>query len=123
MEMAAEASASAWKHGTGRGTSTWVTVESVDAGVLGPVTVDTSSGPGSTAYSYIYNLTGMPAEPTTAGEMELLITVTDALTFGDHWFLGLLPESHALYDEQIYTCWKYTTTVRPSSRRSARWTR
>ncbi len=98
-----------------QGNISGVTIESVEAGVLDPTTVDTSSGPGSTANSYMFDFTNVSAEPTAAGDMELLITVTDAVTFGGHWFLNLLDPGNALYDEQIYTCWKYTTTVAEES--------
>jgi hypothetical protein len=65
---------------------------------------------GSTTYSHLYHFVDYGPAVTSTGDLDLLVTVTDEMTFGASWFLDLLA-GHSMYDEPIYNCFVYTTTV------------
>jgi hypothetical protein len=88
-----------------------VTVESLDPGVMPQTSYTSFLGDGGTDYSYIYGFDGVTASPVTAGELDLLVTVTDEKTFGESWYGGLLSSGNPLYGEYIYNCFIYTTQV------------
>ena len=85
-------------------------IESVDSSAI-PGQIIADALPGSTAYSHIYEFNGIAATPTSEGDLDILVTVTDAKTFGEVWFLDLLDSSHALYDVNVYNCYIHTAKV------------
>jgi len=87
-----------------------VTVESLKSGVIAKKVYD-STTPGTTPYSYKYSFVDVPGTPTEVGDLDILITVTDAKTFGAAWFMGLLPTNNPLYGDNIYSCWIHTASV------------
>lgn len=90
---------------------TKVTVESIEPGILGPVTVDTYD-PGSTSYSGIFHFVEVEGNPLTTGTIDLLLTATDeSETYGSAWFLGLLPPGNDFYDEYVYSLQIFTVSV------------
>ena len=93
-----------------QGDITDVTVESWEPGIITQASYDVIAGPG-TSKSTIYEFYAMPGDPTTTGDLDLLITVTDPVTFGAAWFFGLLDPGNSMYGEELYNCFKYTTTV------------
>ena len=88
-----------------------VTMESVQSGVISETSFTTYYGPGSTDKSYLYEFTNIPGTPAASGDLEILITVTDSQTFGEHWFMGLLPTSHPMYSQPVYNCFIHTANV------------
>ena len=93
-----------------QGNITDVTIESLEAGVITQTSYDVISGPG-TSKSTNYDFYAVPGTPTEVGDLDILITVTDEVTFGAAWFMGLLPPGHMMYDELAYNCFIHTTTV------------
>ena len=87
-----------------------VTMKSFEPGVIAEIP-GTYDGPGTTGYSHLYSFTNVPGTPTKAGELDIVITVTDEATFGESWFLGHLNPSHTMYDVQLYNCFIHTATV------------
>ena len=87
-----------------------VTIESIPSGVIVETSYDSTSA-GSTSRSYMYHFDDVPGSPTSDGDLRLLITATDSITFGGAWFMGLLPTSNSLYGEKVYNCWTYTAQV------------
>lgn len=71
----------------------------------------TPSGAGATEHSYLYDISDVAVTPLATTDIDILITTVDAKTYGEAWFQGLLPASHEMYDENVYNCWIYTTTV------------
>lgn len=59
----------------------------------------------------IFDFNDVAASPTETGEHDILITVVDNATFGESWFMDLLPSSNSMFDEKIYNCFRHTTTV------------
>ncbi len=88
-----------------------VTVESCDGIIIPQTSYDVGSLPGCTSKSNIYEFYAVPGIPTQTGDLDILITVTDNKTFGECWFLDLLPTSHSKYGKKVYNCFIYTTTV------------
>ena len=68
-------------------------------------------GPGATAYSNIYEILDLAGTPLAAGEADIIITVTDPVTFGNAWFLGLLPTSNPMYYEKLYNCFVHKVLI------------
>jgi len=68
-------------------------------------------GPGTTAYSNIYEILDLAGTPKAAGTADVIITVTDPVTFGEAWFLGMLPSSNTMYGKALYNCFVYKATV------------
>ncbi len=67
---------------------------------------------GSTAKSRIFTFTGVSGTPLSADPVELWIYARDKdVTFGESYFLGLMPSSHALYDVPAYTASKLILNV------------
>ena len=93
-----------------QGDITDVTVESWDGTVIPQTSYDVIAGAG-TSKSTIYEFYAMAGNPTSSGDLDLMITATDPVTFGAAWFFSLLDPSHSLYDDQLYNVFKYTTTV------------
>ena len=91
-----------------QGDITDVTIES--DGVIAQTSYDVISGPG-TSKSTNYDFYAVPGTPTEVGELDILITATDAKTFGDYWFFGFLDPGHAKYNELIPNYFIHTTTV------------
>jgi len=89
-----------------------VSLESLEAGVIDPVDAG-FFGPGSDPFEGVWVFDNIPGHPTVAGDLDLLLTVTDPMTFGGAWFMGLLPTGNSMYGKNVYNCWKYTTTVIP----------
>jgi hypothetical protein len=87
-----------------------VTMETAETGVI-PKTPGVLDGPGTTGYSYKYSFTDIPGNPTAAGDLDIIVTVIDPLTFGGSWFLGLLGTSNPLYNKKLYNCYIHTATV------------
>jgi len=94
-----------------QGDITNVSVQSWDGTVIPESFFDVFVGPGSTSKSYVYQFNNLAGDPTTTGDLDLLITATDVVTFGEAWFFAMLPTSNAKYDDPLYNCFKYTTTV------------
>jgi len=89
------------------------TIESPSLGI--PKTPFTlSMGKGSTNYSYLYSFDDITVSPNASGEHGILITITDSKTFGGYWFMDLLNKDHAMYNDQVFNCFLYTTTVMES---------
>ena len=88
-----------------------VTIESVEPGIVTQVGYDVDLGVFPGGHSYGYEFYAVAASPTEVGDLDLLITVTDEQTFGDCWFMDLLPTSNGLYGDKIYNCFIHTTTV------------
>jgi len=80
-------------------------------GVITKQTLTTPSGPGSTNKSFIYEFIDVPGTPTATGDLDILITAADPVTFGQAWFMGLLPPSNAKYNQKVYNSFIYTTWV------------
>ena len=93
-----------------QGDITTVSVQSWDGTVITESFFDVYVGTG-TSKSHLYDFYALPGNPTTIGDLDLLITVTDLATFGDTWFFGLLDTGHSMYSDLLYNCFKYTTTV------------
>ncbi len=87
-----------------------VSMRSLEPGVIAE-TPGTYDGPGSTAYSSMYSFSNVPAVPTSPGDLDIVITVTDPVTFGEAWFLDLLSTTHPMYDVQLYNCFIHTANV------------
>jgi len=87
-----------------------VTVYSKDSGVIAE-TPYTSTTAGSTTKSTKYSFVNVPGLPTRAGDITLYVKAEDSKTFGDCWFMGLLPSSNSLYTKKIYNCFSATATV------------
>lgn len=88
-----------------------VEVKSLVPGVIGPVTA-TSSLPGTTPYSRIFEFPAMPGAATASGRMYILITVTDPETVGESWFMDLLPSTNPLYYNDLQCWWLHSTNVK-----------
>jgi hypothetical protein len=88
-----------------------VTIESLDETTIPETTEYEAAGPGGTEYSYIYEFIDISGHPQSEGDIDILITVTDPMTFGQSWFHGLLTPSNLLYGEEIYNSFIYTTNV------------
>jgi hypothetical protein len=88
-----------------------VTVESLEPAVIGQTPFDTYLGQTGLEFSYLYEFNDVPGYPYASGPLDILITVTDAKTFGESWFMNLLSFSNALYNERVYASWVYTTNV------------
>ena len=88
-----------------------VTIESVEGGIIAQTPYDVALGVFPSGASYGYEFYAVPGTPTETGDLDILITVTDTKTFGECWFLDLLPTSNSMYDEKLYNCFLYTTTV------------
>jgi len=87
-----------------------VLLESIGPG-LGAKAYDMFVGPGTTDCSYIYRWIDTPANPPASGNWDLRIIVRDTKTFGESWFMGLLPETNSKYTWQVDNYFLYTTTV------------
>ncbi len=87
-----------------------VTIESVEPGVIDNTGYSYDNA-GNTIKSTIFGFTDIPAAPTHTGKLDILITATDPVTFGEAWFMGLLPKGNQLYNDQLYNCWIYTVDV------------
>jgi hypothetical protein len=88
-----------------------VTVESMESGIIAQAGYDAALGTMGTPYSYGYEFYALPGSPLSVGDLDILITVTDTMTFGESWFLDLLDPGHAMYDEKVYNCFIHTTEV------------
>ena len=92
--------------------------EPVDA-TLGAGTIIAETGYTSSDYNlnggefttYIYNFDSVAGTPTEAGDLDIIITITDGVTFGEAWFLGLLDPGHVLYNDPVYNCFVHTAEV------------
>jgi hypothetical protein len=89
--------------------SSEVTIEAPIAGIN--PTLPDSDEPGHTAYSTLYHWVDLAATPVSTGDLDLIVKVTDTMTFGESWFLDLLDPGHAMYDELVYNCFVHTTQV------------
>ena len=90
-----------------------VTIESLEPGILDPTPFD-SQVPGNTPYSRIVKFDNIDNfNLMSAGDLDLWITVTDQKTFGEAWFMGLLPESNSKYKENVYNCFIHRTESYP----------
>jgi hypothetical protein len=69
------------------------------------------TGPGNTDKSYLFEIYDVPVNPATAGDLKLLITATDPVTFGEAWLLSLLPGSNVKYDDQVFNGFFHITPV------------
>jgi hypothetical protein len=49
--------------------------------------------------------------PLTAGPLDIIVTVEDETTYGEHYFMNLLYESHPLYEYEIVTKFVHRTVV------------
>ncbi len=87
-----------------------VTLECPALGVP-ETTFSTDIGPGSTPYSHMWDFLGVAGTPTTTGEVDVIIKAYDVSTFGESWFLDLLPASNSMYDEPIWCGFPYVATV------------
>jgi len=97
-----------------------VSAKSVDPGAL-PVANGTYAGPGSTAKSGYWDIVWTTSNPTTTGDLDILITVTDSKSFGQAWFGDLLPTTNSMYTEPVYNCWTYAAKVIPSTGWARTW--
>ncbi len=94
-----------------QGDITDVSIESLD-GIVIPQTSFNATYPGTGLVStYMYDFIDVPANPTSMGDLDILITVTDAQTFAESWFLDLLSTDNDMYGEQIYNCFIHAATV------------
>ncbi len=57
---------------------------------------------------YTFSVAGAPV---TTADLELVISVTTPKTYGDNYFLELMPASHPLYAEDIETIFKHAVAV------------
>jgi hypothetical protein len=72
-------------------------------GVLNTVESDVHSI-GSTPKSCVFSFVGLEATPQAEGPLDVTITATDmSVTFGESFFLHLMPSSHPLFDRNAYT--------------------
>ncbi len=82
-----------------------VSIESDDIFGPTPVSYDSTS-PGSTSKSQVFSFNNVDGAPTSLDDIKLQVTATDnSATFGSTWFLGLMPESHPLYNDPVYAVW------------------
>ncbi len=88
-----------------------VTIKSLEPGVIAETSYDVGLGNMGTDYSYGFEFNYVPGTPTTTGDLDILITATDSKTFGECWFLDMLPASNSMYDELIYNCFVHTASV------------
>jgi hypothetical protein len=86
------------------------TVESAEPGVMAPTLPDFWWS-GEISYTVSYEFYDIPGSPTTTGDLDILVTAIDDVTFGDYWYAGLLDPGHPYYNENLYNCFIYTTTV------------
>jgi hypothetical protein len=89
-----------------------VIINSLDLCTIPLTSYDIDTGSGSTKYSNVYQFVDVNGFPTTSGDLDILITVYDSNTFGQSWFMGLLPPTHGLYNEPVFAGWLHTTTVK-----------
>jgi hypothetical protein len=86
-----------------------VSVQSIDPGVIAEsffdVFVEVSP------YHDTFKFIDVPGTPTAVGDLDLLITATDPVTFGNAWLMGMLPTTNPMYQKPVYNCWKYTIKV------------
>lgn len=87
-----------------------VKIESVEPGVISETNYSYNHV-GSTDKSIVYGFENVEANPSATGDLDILITVTDPVTFGDAWFMNLLPPGHEMFDTNLYNCFMHTTTV------------
>jgi hypothetical protein len=86
-----------------------VSIETLDGAIT--VTSGVFVGPGTTEYSYMYQFTDVPGSPLSSGDLDIIITAKDARTYGENWFLNLLPTDNIKYDEQIENYFLYKAEV------------
>jgi len=87
-----------------------VTIESVEPGVIDTAEYDYDN-PGTVNKSHIYGFADVPGTPTSTGPLEILITATDPMTFGECWFMAMLNPSKTMYSKNVYNCFIYTADV------------
>lgn len=91
-----------------------VTIEASELGPS-PIVHDATSA-GTTSKSQIFTFTEVEGTPTSTADIKIMVTATDqSETFGSYWFLDLLPTSHQLYDDYVYSVWYTTVTVSEES--------
>lgn len=88
-----------------------VTIESVPSGVIAQTDYDSTSPNVGAFTTYMYEFLNVPGTPTSAGDLDILITVTDEKTFGECWFLDMLSTGNSMYDEKVFNCFIYTANV------------
>lgn len=93
-----------------QGNITDVTIETLD-GEIAQTPYTTYLGAGGTPFSYLYDFYAVPGNPTTTGELDIIITATDEVTFGGAWFMDLLTPTNSMYDELLYNCFVHTAIV------------
>ena len=76
-----------------------------------PLLPGTPAGPGNTEYSYMWDFIDIPIIPEEAGELGILVTIFDPVTYGEAWIAGLLPADNLMYGVQLSSWSWYTTTV------------
>lgn len=120
-----EVSNSLWFYGSSGGGGISLQVEvwdwqgepvdvTLEAGSVIAHTGYTSSGynlNGGEFTTYVYDFVGVAGTPTEAGDLDIIITVTDEVTFGEAWFLSLLGPGHVLYNDPVYNCFVHTAEV------------
>ncbi len=86
---------------------------SIEAGsIIAPVS-GIPAGPGTTAYSSLYNFSDIPVTLDSSDAFTLTVTVTDPVTYGEAWIGGLLPTDNPMYGEAISMIAMDTVTVSP----------
>ena len=65
-------------------------------------TAAVADGAGSTAYSWLFSCADPTCSPTATGFYPLYVKAIDAMTFGDSWFMALLPSSNSLFGDNVY---------------------
>jgi len=86
-----------------------VSIESLTEGIIPESFFDVCSVINPYCRSYEFN--DVAGYPTKAGDLDILVTVTDWKTFGESWFSGFLPASNSMYGKKVYNCFIYTATV------------
>ena len=88
-----------------------VTIETVQAGVIPQTSFDTAYDGSRTFSTYMFDFNAIVGVPTSAGDLDILITVTDAKTFSECWFMNLLSTGNEMFDTQVFNCFIYTVDV------------
>ena len=88
-----------------------VTIKSKESGILTEAAYDVSLGVYPGGKSYGFEFIDLAVTPTAVGDLDLIITATDTVTFGDAWFMDMLPTSNSRYNVKLYNCFLHTTTV------------
>ncbi len=85
-------------------------VELFSGDALPPTEAELSST-GSTPKSFIHYFEDIPVVPDKPDVITFYVRVYDSKTYGESWFQNLLPASHPMYGEQIYSLFSFDAAV------------